>query len=277
MGSTGDLIKVWPIETRGVLTDAVSGLRRHLCNEYARFSDSRNIDAVKYRSQSSTRLPFLFPQDTIAFSAQYQVVWRRGWCILLSILIPTRHQLSLCSTKSFGDVVDAFFFPFVFPKDASFHSAVPSRLAMWLMHSSFHSYSQKTPAFSVPYHVVWRRGWRILLSILIPRWRQLSQCSTMSFGDVVDAFFNSMSPYTCRSHKCLNVFASPSDNMAVYRNRCHSTDLSHRTSALAASMPLEDLSMLRFHSSPCVSGLVDSVFLTLLFFTSYVHLWISLA
>ena len=184
--------------------------------------------------------------------------------------------------------------PFLFPQYTSFHSAVLSRLATWLMHSSFHSYSQNTPAFTVQYQVVWRYGWCILLSILIPRRRQLSQCRTMSFGDAVDTFLfpflfpedasfhnavpcrlatwlmhsSTLSPYTCRSHKCLNVFASPSDNMAVYRNRWRSTDLSHRTSALAASMPLEDPSMLRFHSSPCISGLVYSVFLTLLFFTS---------
>ena len=32
------------------------------------------------------------------------------------------------------------------------------------------------------------------------------------------SFFNSTSPYTRRSHKCLNVFASPSDTIVVYRN-----------------------------------------------------------
>ena len=111
MGSTGDLIKVWPIETRGVLTDTASGLCRPLCNEYARFSDSRNIDDVKYRSQSS-----------IQYSSP--------------LLIPTRHQLSQCRTMSFGDAVDTFFFPFLLPEDASFHNAVPCRLATWLMHSS---------------------------------------------------------------------------------------------------------------------------------------------
>ena len=86
-------------------------------------------------------------------------------------------------------MVDAFFFPFLFPEDASFHSAVPCCLATRLTHSSFHSYSQRTPAFTMQYHVVWRCGWCILLSILIPRRRQLSQCSTKSFGDVVDTFF----------------------------------------------------------------------------------------
>ena len=135
-----------------------------------------------------------YSQKTPAFTVPYHVVWRRGWRIILSILIPRRWQLSQCSTMSFGDVVDAFFFPFLFPQDTSFHCAVLSRLATWLMHSSFHSYSQNTPAFTVQYQVVWRCGWCILLSILIPRRRQLSQCRTMSFGDAVGAFFPFLFP-----------------------------------------------------------------------------------